>query len=66
MKNNNKKIDMQSLPVSERAKLATTLGEEVGKVIDRALSKANKMLAKYGYKVSVTLNFHEVEDDKKE
>ena len=65
MKKENTKVDMKSLPMSEKAKLATSLGEEVGKIVDRALVKCNKMLNKYGYKVSVTLNFHEVEEDNK-
>lgn len=61
-KTEDKKVDMGSMPMSEKAKLATMLGEEVGKIVDRALVKCNKMLKKYGYKVSVTLNFHDLED----
>jgi hypothetical protein len=57
-------VDMKQLPMSEKAKLATMLGEEVGKVLNRALSKCNKILKKYGYSVSVTLNFHELDDNK--
>jgi len=59
----NEPADMKALPVSERAKVATMLGEQVGKVIDRALTKCNKMLKKYGYSVSVTLNFHELDNE---
>ena len=62
MKKTEDKVDMGSMPMSEKAKLATMLGEEVGKIVDRALVKCNKMLKKYGYKVSVTLNFHDLED----
>lgn len=56
------KVDMSNMPMSEKAKIATFLGEEVGKIINKALVKCNKMLKKYGYSVSVTLNFHEIED----
>lgn len=56
------KVDMKQLPMSEKAKIANLLGEEVGKIINKALTKCNKMLKKYGYSVSVTLNFHELED----
>jgi hypothetical protein len=57
--------DMQALPMSEKAKLATMLGEQVGKVLDKALVKCNKMLKKYGYTVSLTLNFHEIDSEDK-
>lgn len=58
----NEPADMKALSMSEKAKIATMLGEQVGKVLDRALAKCNKMLKKYGYKVSLTLNFHELDD----
>jgi hypothetical protein len=55
-------VDMGTLPMSERARLADTIGEQVGKVLNRAVIKCNKMLKKYGYMVSVTLDFHELKD----
>jgi hypothetical protein len=55
-------VDMSTLPMSERARLADTIGEQVGKVLNRAVIKCNKMLKKYGYMVSVTLDFHELKD----
>ena len=57
-------VDMKTMPVSERAKLATVMGEEVGSILNRALKRCNKYLKKYGYSVSITLNFHELEDKK--
>ena len=56
-------VDMKSLPMSEKAKLATTLGDECGKILNRALNRCNKMLKKFGYSVSMTLNFHELNND---
>ena len=56
-------VDMKSMSMSEKAKLATTLGDECGKILNRALTKCNKMLKKYGYSVSMTLNFHELDDE---
>lgn len=56
-------VDMKAMPVSQKAKLATLLGEQVGKVMNRALIKCNKLLKKYGYSVSVDLKFHELEEN---
>lgn len=64
MQNTEQQVDMKTLPMVEKAKIANLLGEEVGKILDKALKKCNKMLKKYGYSVSVTLNFHEIDDNK--
>jgi hypothetical protein len=58
-----KKIDLKSLPMSEKAKIATDLGDQAGKLIETSLKKANKLLAKYGYALSVELKFHELDSD---
>lgn len=50
------------MSVSEKAKLATALGEDVGKILNQALTECNDMLKKYGYSVSVTMNFHDLND----
>jgi len=62
MKNPVEQIDMKNLPMVEKAKIANALGEEVGKTLNKALTKCNKMLKKYGYSVTVTLNFHELDE----
>jgi hypothetical protein len=62
MQNTEQQVDMKTLPMVEKAKIANLLGEEVGKILDKALKKCNKMLKKYGYSVSVTLNFHEIDE----
>lgn len=63
MKAATEQVDMAKMAMSEKAKLATALGDEVGKILNRALNKCNKMLKKYGYAVSVTMNFHELDND---
>lgn len=65
MKNSEINTDMNSLPISERMRLASSLGEEVGKTLNKALEKCNKKLKKYGYSVSIVLNFHELEEENK-
>lgn len=62
MQKTEQQVDMKTLPMVEKAKIANLLGEEVGKILDKALKKCNKMLKKYGYSVSVTLNFHEIDE----
>lgn len=62
MSKKTEKVNMADMSMSEKAKIATFLGEEVGKILNAALQKCNKTLKKYGYSVSVTLNFHELED----
>ena len=61
-----KKINLSELPVSEKIKVATELGEEAGKIINAALKKANSKLKKYGYCLSVDLKFHELEEKQEE
>ncbi|CAB4125800.1 hypothetical protein UFOVP53_234 [uncultured Caudovirales phage] len=58
-----KTIDLNELPVSEKIKIATELGEEAGKIMEAALKKANNKLKKYGYTMSVDLKFHELEKE---
>ncbi len=58
-----KKINLNDLPVSEKIKVATELGEEAGKIMEAALKKANNKLKKYGYSMSVDLKFHELEKE---
>lgn len=55
--------ELQSLSVSKKIKAAEDIGNIVGRTVAKAVDKANKFLKKYGYKVSVTLNFHEIEKD---
>ena len=56
-------VDLDSLPVSEKIKVATELGEEAGRIMEEALKKANNKLKKYGYSMSVELKFHELEKE---
>jgi len=58
-----KKINLNELPVSEKIRVATELGEEAGKIMEAALKKANNKLKKYGYSMSVDLKFHELEKE---
>jgi len=54
------------LSVGARMKLADSLGAETGKIINRAVRKANKMLEKFGFMVTVKIEFHETSDKKQE
>jgi hypothetical protein len=56
-------VDMKSLPMVEKAKIANMLGDQVGKILNRAVIKCNKILKQYGYSVSVSMNFHELDKD---
>lgn len=58
-----KEIDFKDMAMSEKANMATAMGDEVGKIINNALKKANKLLKKAGYAVTIdNLNFHEIDD----
>lgn len=59
----NEQIDLKSLPVSQKLKIATELGESAGVIINEALKKVNSDLSKYGVQLSVTLNFHETKSE---
>lgn len=63
MNTTKEQVDMKNMAISEKAKLATALGDECGKILNRALAKCNKILKKYGYSVSVSLNFHELDNE---
>lgn len=63
---NIEKIDLSKMTVSERMKTASLFGDLAGKLINAAVKKANKNLQKLGYKVSVTLNFHQIESEQGE
>lgn len=53
--------ELESLSISKKMQAADLIGQNVGKIMDAAVKKANKFLKKYGYRVSVTMNFHEIE-----
>lgn len=54
---------LDNLSISKRMRAAEDIGDIVGRTINAAVQKANKFLKKYGYMVSVTLNFHEIVKD---
>lgn len=54
---------LNNLSISKRMRAAEDIGDIVGRTVDKAVQKANKFLKKYGYMVSVTLNFHEIKKD---
>ena len=45
------------------ASVEEDLGEKVGKVLNEAVIECNEMLKKHGYAVSVTLNFHSINEE---
>ena len=53
--------NITEMSVSEKARFASSMGEQVGKTINSALKRCNKILNKYGYSLTVTMNFHELE-----
>ena len=55
--------ELDSLSIGKKMQTATAIGEVVGKIMESANKRANKFLKKYGYSVSVTLNFHELKKD---
>lgn len=56
------KTTLEKKQTEDKVAAATLLGEEVGKILNKSLNKCNKLLNKYGYGVSLTLNFHELEN----
>ena len=56
------KEELEGLPISQRAKAAEAIGDIVGRIIQRSVNRANKLLKKYGFAVTATLNFHHLED----
>ena len=56
--------ELNDLSISKRMQAADQIGATVGKIFDAAGKKANKFLKKYGYSVTINLNFHEIEKDK--
>lgn len=63
--NNNlpKAKEWSSMSISARLRAAEEIGSIVGKTIQKAVEKCNKLLKKYGYSVSVTLQFHELDKE---
>ena len=59
------KKELESLPISQKAKAAEAIGDIVGRIIQRSVNRANKLLKKYGFFVTITLNFHYLEDQEK-
>lgn len=59
---NDDTIDLNLLSMDEKIKIATELGEQAGSIISAALNEANDKLKKYGYAMSVDLNFHSSSD----
>lgn len=55
------KEELDSLGVSKRMQAADLIGQNVGKIMNSAVKRANKFLKKYGMQVSVTMNFHEID-----
>lgn len=47
---------------AKKTKSMEDVGAEVAKIMNSAVLKANKVLKKYGYFVSVEANFHNLED----
>lgn len=59
-----RKDSFHKLNYGEKLKAAEKIGEKVGEIIQKAVDRCNKqILAKYGFKVSVTLNFHYLNEE---
>lgn len=54
---------LKDLGMSQKLQAANLIGENVGKIMENAVKRANKFLKKYGYKVSVSMNFHAIDKD---
>ena len=57
--------ELKELPVSQKMRAADQIGYEAAKFINDAIVKSNEFLKPYGYKVSVDLKFHLL-DEKEE
>lgn len=59
--------ELEALSYSKKAKAAEKIGEIVGKTVNEAVKVCNEFLKVYGFRVSVALNFHKIdEEDSKE
>lgn len=56
-----KKFDWYKVPMVERARMANELGLKSSQIINKALERANKLLAPYGYAMKIDLHFCELE-----
>lgn len=52
------KKNWREMTYGEKIKAAEAIGEKVGAMVQKTLDRANKFLARYGFKVTVQLNFH--------
>jgi hypothetical protein len=59
-KNEEQLINFEELSESEKIKIANKLGEDAGKIMNTALKEVNDNLKKYGYFMSINLDFHEL------
>lgn len=57
--------NFNDLAYGEKLRTAEAIGEEVGKIFNRALKRANKFLQQYGFQVSVDLKFHYLNHEEK-
>jgi type IV secretory pathway ATPase VirB11/archaellum biosynthesis ATPase len=58
--------ELDALSYSKRAKAAEKIGEIVGKTVNEAVNVCNEFLKAYGFRVSVNLNFHKIEEESTE
>ena len=55
-----KKFDWYAVPMVERAKIANELGKESSEILNKALNRARKLLAPYGYTLNIDIHFCEL------
>lgn len=55
-----KKFDWYAIPMAQRAAKANELGKESSEIMNKALNRARKLLAPYGYTMNIDLHFCEL------
>lgn len=55
-----KAMDLKDLPVGQKVKKATELGNKVGAILEKAEKAANKLLNKHGYRLFLEVKIAEM------
>lgn len=55
--------EFNKMSISKRMRFADGLGEQVGKILNAAVRRANKVLAVHGFSVSIEMKFHEIKGE---
>ena len=56
-------MNLEELPRDQRIEIAEDLGKKVADIVNKANSKANKLLNKYGYALELKIDFGTLKKD---